>query len=221
MVATAALLFAINLIGLRLFPPWWATWGFGVFLVLAVLLAWRRRFPFVSMLPVGWLDWFYTVVLIAIGSWGMYQSAGALAGRAPQTGTIVELAFPLRSREYLVVSAGSHLSLNPHLMTLDASTVRFQAYRGQSYGVDIVKLNSWGLRASGLLPPDPSAYYIYSEPVYAPCTGEIIAAQDGLPDMQVALLHENVKEYRTVFNTVTPSTNLTNGMAQKKPVNRI
>ena len=173
------------------------------------------------MLPVGWLDWFYTVVLIAIGTWGMYQSAGTLAGRAPQEGTIVELAFPLKSGEYLVVSAGSHLSVNPQLMTLDASTVRFQAYRGQSYGVDIVKLNSWGLRASGLLPPDPSAYCIYSEPVYAPCTGEIIAAQDGLPDMQVALLHENVKEYETVFNTVTPSTNLTAGMTRKKPVNRI
>ena len=70
-------------------------------------------------------------------------------------------------------------------MTLDASMARFQAYRGQSYGVDIVKLNRWGLRANGLLPPQPSAYGIYGEQVYAPCTGQVIVALDGVPDMQV------------------------------------
>ena len=62
---------------------------------------------------------------------------------------------------------------------------RFQAYRGQSYGVDIVKLDEWGFRANGLLPPDPNQHNNYGIPVYAPCAGEVIAALDGLPDMEV------------------------------------
>ncbi len=184
-IATAVALLAVSLIGLWLFPPWWAPWGFGALLIAAVLLGWKQRSPFASWLPRGWLDWGFTIVFIAIGSWGLYQAANALAGRVPQPGAVVELAFPLKAGEYLVVNGGSHLSVNAHLMTLDASIPRFHAYRGQSYGVDIVKLYGWGLRASGLLPPDPSAYYIYSEPIYAPCTGKVVAAQDGLPDMQV------------------------------------
>ena len=62
---------------------------------------------------------------------------------------------------------------------------QFQAYRGQSYGVDIVKLDEWGFRANGLLPPDLNRHNIYGMPVYAPRAGEVIAALDGLPDMQV------------------------------------
>ena len=184
-IATAVALLAVSLIGLWLFPPWWAPWGFGALLIAAVLLGWKQRSPFASWLPRGWLDWGFTIVFIAIGGWGLYQAANALAGRVPQPGAMVELAFPLKAGEYLVVNGGSHLSVNAHLMTLDASIPRFHAYRGQSYGVDIVKLDGWGLRASGLLPPEPSAYNIYCALVYAPCTGEVVAARDGLPDMQV------------------------------------
>jgi murein DD-endopeptidase MepM/ murein hydrolase activator NlpD len=36
-----------------------------------------------------------------------------------------------------------------------------------------------------LTPPEPSAYDIYGVPVYSPCAGEVIAALDGVPDMQV------------------------------------
>ena len=109
----------------------------------------------------------------------------ALAGRAQQAGTTVELAFPLKSGTYLVVNGGSNIKVNGHLMTLDASMARFAPYRGQSYGVDVVKLNEWGFRANGLLPPEPNQYNIYGVAVYAPCAGQVIAAIDGLPDMQV------------------------------------
>lgn len=184
-VATSVALLALALIGLWLFPPWWASWVFAVLLFVAVLIGWRRRQPFASRLPSGWLAWVFWTVFVGIGGWGAYQSVVALAGRTPQAGTVVELAFPLKAGTYLVVNGGSSLNVNAHLMTLDASVARFRAYRGQSYGVDIVKLNGWGLRASGLLPAQPSAYNIYGEPVYAPCTGQVIAALDGVPDMPV------------------------------------
>jgi Peptidase family M23 len=189
--ATAVALLAVALTGLWLFPPWWATWAFGGLLILATWIGWRRRYPFASRLPTGWVVWGFMTLFIAIGGWGVYQSTMALAGRAPQAGMVVELAFPLKNGTYLVVNGGSSLSVNAHLMTLDTTVPRFHAYRGQSYGVDIVKLNGWGLRASGLLPPQPGAYNIYGESVYAPCTGQVIAALDGVPDMQVPQTDRN------------------------------
>ena len=184
-VGVAAGVFALALTGLWLFPPWWTSYAFAGLWVTAVFFGWRRRFPFASPLPAGWLAWIFTAAFTALGGWGVYQSASAFAGRTPQAGAMMDLAFSLKAGEYLVVNGGSHLSVNAHLMTLDASIPRFHAYRGQSYGVDIVKLDGWGLRASGLLPPEPSAYNIYCALVYAPCTGEVVAARDGLPDMQV------------------------------------
>src|SRR5690606_23023572 len=60
---------------------------------------------------------------------------------------------------------------------------RFRAYRGQSYGVDLLKLGGYGTRASGLLPVDPAQYAIYGDAVYAPCAGRVVQVQDGAPDM--------------------------------------
>jgi hypothetical protein len=63
-----------------------------------------------------------------------------------------------------VVAGGSVELLNPHLMTLTAE--RFRAYRGQSYGVDLMKLGAFGLRASGVLPSDPARYAILQRPLF-------------------------------------------------------
>ena len=168
--ATATALLALALTGLWLFPPWWTPYAFAGLLAAVRIAALRRRRPFTSWFPSGWTAWISTVVFIAIGGWGFVQSLQALEGRTQQAGTAVELAFPLKGGTYLVVNGGSTINVNQHLMTLDASKARFQAYRGQSYGVDIVKLDGWGLRAKGLLQPDPDKYNIYGMPVYAPCS---------------------------------------------------
>ncbi len=178
-------LFALALTGLWLFPPWWMPFVFAGLLMAAGFIGWQKRYPFASRLPSGWVAWIITTAFSAIGGWCVYQSAVALAGRAPQAGALVDLAFPLKSGTYFVVNGGSNISVNAHLMTLDASMARFHAYRGQSYGVDIVKLDNWGFRAKGLQPPELGAYVIYGVPVYAPCTGAVMVAMDGLPDMPV------------------------------------
>jgi hypothetical protein len=183
-VGTAAGLFALALTGLWLFPPWWTPYAFACLWAAAVFVGWRR-FRFASRQPSGWMPWILLAAFIGLGSWGVCRSASALAGRTPAAGSIVDLAFPLKGGTYLVVSGGSNITVNPHLMTLDASMVRFHAYRGQSYGVDIVKLDGWGLRANGLQPRNPAAYEIYAAPVYAPCSGVVLSALDGLSDMQV------------------------------------
>ena len=184
-VGSAIALLALALTGLWLFPPWWTPYVFAGLLAAVAVAGWRRRYPFKSRFPMGWTAWIFTIVFFTIGGWGVDQSIRALAGRVQQAGAAVELAFPLKSGTYLVVNGGSNIKVNQHLVTLDASMARFQAYRGQSYGVDIVKLDEWGFRANGLLPTDPNHYNIYGMPVYASCAGQVIAAIDGLPDMRV------------------------------------
>ena len=140
---------------------------------------------FSSRLPTGRLVRGFMTLFIAIGGWGVYPSALALSGRTGQAGTVVELAFALKGGTYLVVNGGSHSNVNAHLMTLDATVARFLSYRGPSSSVGIVKLDSWGLRAKGLLALNPGQHNIYGLPVHAPFAGQVIAALDGLPDMQV------------------------------------
>ena len=84
-----------------------------------------------------------------------------------------------------MTNGGSDISTNAHLRTLDSSEPRFCAWRGQSYGVDIVTVDALGLRAHGVQPRDPSAYRIYGARVLAPCGGQAVIAVDGLPDMPV------------------------------------
>ncbi len=92
---------------------------------------------------------------------------------------------PLEPGRYLVVNGGSNSSTNAHLETLDASVPRYRAWRGQSYGVDLVAVDGFGLRARGVQPADPRAYVIYGARVLSPCAGEVVIAVHGLPDMRV------------------------------------
>jgi murein DD-endopeptidase MepM/ murein hydrolase activator NlpD len=91
------------------------------------------------------------------------------------------LDFPLRGGNYLVVNGGRSESVNAHLATLKGDKLR--PWRGQSFGVDIVKIDKWGLRAEGVLPADPARYAIFGEEIYSPCGGEVITAVDGVADM--------------------------------------
>lgn len=185
--ATACGLLAIALAGIALFPPWWTPYAFGLLLVPASLLALAlaRRRPPISVLPAGFGSWAVTVLFLATGVAAIYLSAHATVGRSPPSGKVVELRFPLAAGTYLIVSGGSAVSINPHLKTLDLAVPRFSAWRGQSYAIDIVKIDRFGLRAAGLLPAEPGAYDIYGAAVLAPCAGEVVVAVDGLPDMRV------------------------------------
>ena len=99
-------------------------------------------------------------------------------------GDVVDVAFPLRGGgdgAYLVVNGGSVPLLNAHLATLERERAR--PYRGQSRGVDLVRVDERGRRATGLLPADPAAYAIFGDTVVAPCAGRVVGAEDGHPDM--------------------------------------
>ncbi|MGQ0696688.1 MAG: M23 family metallopeptidase [Panacagrimonas sp.] len=183
--ATALALFALALTGIWILPPWWAPCAFAGLLLLAIAVGLRRSRPFVSVIPSGLGAWSGTGLYLALGGIAVGQTSAGLAGRKPPPARMVELAFPLAGATYLIVNGGSEPSVNGHMKTLDAAVPRFRVWRGQSYGIDIVKVERFGLRANGLRPSDPSAYRIYGAEVFAPCAGEIVSATDGLPDMQV------------------------------------
>jgi hypothetical protein len=170
---------AVHVAGLWVLLPWYTAAAFVIGLIGIALLQIRRvqRLPWrasraasLSAVVGGIIATFAVAVLVAT----------AMARRVPAE-HVVELQFPLRNGVYYVVAGGSVELLNPHVMTLTAG--RFRAYRGQSYGVDLLKLGAFGLRASGWLPSDPRRYVIYGDPVYAPCSGMVVQSEDEAPDM--------------------------------------
>ncbi len=183
-LVTAMTLVAIARLGVWMFPPWWTPYLYGVLLVVAVVIGCRRRQP-LQPLPSHWLGWMTTVAFVAFGVWVGNAAWQSWAGRLPPPIPVVDLTFPLQGGEYLIVHGGSNLQINPHMKTLDESVPRFRAYRGQSYGVDLVQLDRFGLRADGILPDELAAYQIYGEPVLAPCAGTIVQAIDRFPDMPI------------------------------------
>jgi len=176
-VLVALYLLAIGLAGLWLVLPWWLAFVYPVLLLAAV----RRASHVVSRGDHPPVLTTATMVVCVLSS--LILSAVvlvALAARHPP-GVAVELSSPLQGGTYLVVNGGNHQLVNAHLGTLEGD--RFRAYRGQSYGVDLVRIDRLGLRARGLLPNDPSAFLAFGDTVVAPCAGRVVAAGDGAPDM--------------------------------------
>ena len=164
---------AIGVGGLWLILPWYTPAVYGL-LMLAALAHSFRRIRTGPRSRAGMT----VVVVAAAGCAGL--SLYLVAGwRVPPDA--VELSFPLRNGTYLVVNGGGNELINAHLKTLTGE--RFRPWRGESYGVDLAKLDGFGFRVRGILPPDPAVYAIFGEPVYAPCVGEVIAAVDGVAEM--------------------------------------
>ncbi len=171
--------------GIWLLPPWWAPFVFATALAVAAWLGWRRIRPYSNLRPSSWGAWIMLALFVLLGTASGYGTITALRSRITPAKGVVNLAFPLQPGRYLVVNGGSNSSTNAHLETLDAAVPRYRAWRGQSYGVDLVALNGFGLRARGVQPSDPRAYFIFGARVLAPCAGAVIIAMDGLQDMQV------------------------------------
>jgi hypothetical protein len=166
--------------GLWLVLPWYLPRAYGVLYLAALAGALRRRtgrttLPRSQAGIVG-------AVVIGVAALAAVACAGhALLGRRAPAGAI-ELAFPLRGGTYLVANGGSNTLVNAHLQTLTAA--RLRAYRGQSHGVDLVRLDRLGRRARGIAPSDPAAYFAFGDPVFSPCGGKVVIATDGLADLE-------------------------------------
>lgn len=175
---TTLYLAAIGTAGLWLATP---TWLLAVYIVWLGIAAWRLARHRQHGLPPRRLMTAIVALVVLVPS--LWVVAAALAGRRPPPGEVVDLAFPLHRGVYQVVNGGNHDLINAHLMTQSAP--RFTEWRGQSLGVDIVRLGAPLIRLPGWAPVEPTAYAIFGVPVSAPCPGTVIHAEDGHPDMPV------------------------------------
>lgn len=178
-VAVVAYLALSAVVGIGLLIPWYSAFGLAALSIPAGVAAWRRTEPEPRRLkghgPLlrPWPTPLLAVSCLACLAW-------ALMGYVPPPGQMVSAAFPLKSGVFYVVNGGYSLLINPHMKTLAREGLR--AYRGQSYAIDIVKLDSRGLRAQGLWPHELSRYEIFGEPVFSPCDGRVGQMETSLPD---------------------------------------
>jgi len=179
-------LVALSLTGIWMFPPWWAPYGFGALLLASVASgAAKRRSR--SFWPEGYMGWLSMAGFAALALYAANETRVALAARELPEGRTIDLSSPLAPGDYLVANGGGAPSVNAHATLLDQSINQHRPYWGTAYGVDLVALDRWGLRADGIMPSDPSHYRIFGRSVIAPCAGEVVVAVDGRPDMQVPL----------------------------------
>ncbi|HYC52736.1 MAG TPA: peptidoglycan DD-metalloendopeptidase family protein [Gemmatimonadaceae bacterium] len=185
LVASFLTLLAISRVGMWLFPPWWTPHVAVVGLVLTS--AWRvmRDRPRRSW-PACVLAWSALAAFSVAACGATVILWRAMAGaQPPADAAALSLEFPLTTGHYLVVNGGSALWINAHQKSRDTTIARLQPWRGNAYAVDLVAVSELGMRASGLLPRDPRSYHIFGMVVLAPCSGTVVRAVDGLPDMPV------------------------------------
>jgi hypothetical protein len=181
LTAVTAYLALTAVVGLWLLAPWYLPLGFAVLGIGAAWASWRgleRKSRLWHGRPRTALRLGSLVLATAFCS---AVSGVALLGRIPPPGIAADVSFPLRQGVFLVANGGYSILINPHMKTLKRPGL--QAYLGQGYALDIVELNSFGMRASGLWPQDLTRYEIFAEPVLAPCDGSVIRAESRLPDL--------------------------------------
>lgn len=172
-VLVACYLVATAVGGQWLILPWYTPVIYAGLFLLAMLRS-LRGWESLPAFPGGALRIAGTAIIGALLVLTLALATYILTGRRTPPDA-VELSFPLRNGTYLVVNGGGNELINAHYKTLEEG--RFRSWRGQSYSVDIEQLNGLGLRGRGLLPKKLTAYEIFGEPLYAPCSGEVIVAK--------------------------------------------
>lgn len=180
-IAVLGYLVAIAIAGLWLVIPWWVSYLYlGIWLVLVIVTGRSLRQQSRLLQKNSW--WWIRVLFCGVLA-GLFWAVvvHAWTGYQPPAVNPVSLAFPLKNGTYYVANGGSIELLNSHLDLLRSK--RLRELRGTSHAVDIVKLNTSGVRAAGLQPTDPAQYAIFGDPLYAPCNGEILQSVNTMPDM--------------------------------------
>jgi len=135
----------------------WDIIGYGwqyIFLVALLILAHRKG---------GWLP-----PTLSLGFLLALELFFRRSGRAPS----LDLSFPLNRGPYYIAHGGNSKLLNHHRVS-----------KSQLYALDIVRLNSFGMRATGIYPKRLERYKIFGEALYSPCAGVVTFVVNDLPDM--------------------------------------
>lgn len=137
----------------------------------AAYRSFRRMQPAPTLRRLSISEWFGVIgraLLLGLLAWACVRAIG---GRSHPEAA-VDLAFPLRHGTYYVGGGGNARLINNH-----------QAYPPQRFALDVLKLNPLGMAARGLAPRELERYSIFGDTLYSPCTGRVMVARDGLPDL--------------------------------------
>jgi hypothetical protein len=181
-LSVAAYLALIAVVGIWLLAPWYLPYGFALLALAAAAASWRRcgrSLP--APREASPRDSFRTGRDLVLAGLCAGTLAWALSGFEPPAGSSIDLVSPLKNGVFYVVNGGYSILINPHMKTLDRESL--SAYRAQSYAVDLVRLDRFGRRAEGWWPADLTRYYVFGEPVYAPCSGLITRTESRRPDL--------------------------------------
>lgn len=185
MLCVGLVLAVFALVGLWMLPPWWVPYLFGAIFVLIVASQRLRSVPGPGKQSESWISLGALGAAALFAAYAGYLGFDGMNGRSAAGQTIVNVAMPLTKGSYLVAQGGSNRTVNEHYATLDVTVPRYAAWRGQSKGLDIIRIDRFGLRSSGLLPENPAEYDTFDTPLLSPCDGPVAEALDGIRDMPV------------------------------------
>ncbi len=86
----------------------------------------------------------------------------------------IELGWPLGKGTYYIAQGGDLNVINNH-----------RRANAQASALDITKLDKFGRRARGIMPTSLEDYMIFNEPIYAPCSGEIVLLVEEFPNESI------------------------------------
>ena len=151
----------------------WIRPGLILTVVGVTAMSWQRSRRLPRYVSRGARTWIARAVKVAVVLFIAIRTVEALVGRVAHD-PAVALHFPLRDGRFHIGQGGSTPAVNYHTVN-----------RTQRYALDIVKLTSWGNRASRLRPDALSEYASYGVAVYGPCSGSVTHVEMSLPDNAV------------------------------------
>ena len=175
---SASLLVGLILAGIWVYPP---LYGASIYvLVFGLVISLRIR----SLSYAGRArPIFLSIVSVTMLGLGLVFIGFGTLGRVPPTEPFVELAPPHpRDERFCVLSGGNTLLLNAHFLEGPNTGASFERH-----SVDFIKLNRFRFRTKtpyslNPKPVDPAGYAIFDEPVFAPCSGDVVSVENDKPD---------------------------------------
>ncbi|MFC0300209.1 peptidoglycan DD-metalloendopeptidase family protein [Virgibacillus soli] len=141
-----------------------------VLLVIAIVFSWLRVKSLPNRLSTEKLLGFRNIFIylaISVFLFGGFSILMSFTDRHHP----LHLTFPLQDGTYYIGQGGNTGFLNHHDNV------------PQQYAYDIVKLNTYGSRATGIFPSELEKYEIFGDTLYSPCNGVVTDMQNTLPDL--------------------------------------